>query len=223
MHQNQNKNYFWCKATPEPNGLVHCNNCEALMLRENEDYICPNNRAQTKPHCPTTPINAQHMFSRVIPSMVKRVTTDAVLDQMVRTVREMTKPAKEIQEERLRQAQSKMAELNQLRAELLESVEQNGSTYAASRVKQIDQTSIGLAYQATVAQKELDTLEFITQEEGIRETAKDPRTYLGDANPADVRELLELMIKDIRVSPSTALIIYSDSMPNGENDQTALD
>ena len=209
---------------PELNGLIHCDNCGGQMLREAEDYICRANQAETGLDCPTTPINAAHLIRRVVPKLMKRVMTEKTLEGLVGDIKDQTRPKLELQQERLDQAETKIAALNQLRADLLKPVEQHSKAYGAvaDRIARIEQASTGLAYEALVASNELDTLNFITQEDGIRETAKDPETYLGDADPRDVRELLGLLIDDIRVSPGTARIIYSDLIPGAQTDRTTL-
>ena len=209
---------------PELNGLVHCENCGAQMLREAQDYICPASRAESGLDCPTTPVNAALLVSRVIPKMMKRVMTEKTLAQLVGDIGDLTRPKKELQQERLDQAESEITELNGLRAKLLEPVEQNSTAYAAvaDRIAKIEQASTGLAYEALVARNELDTLNFLSEEEGVRDTAQDPETYLGDANPADIQELMEILIDDIRVSPGTALIVYSGLIPGGQTDRATL-
>ena len=209
---------------PDLSSLVHCANCGSRMTREAGDYVCPSNRAEPGQDCPTTPVNAAHLLSRVVPKLMKSVMTEKTLEEMVGDIRDQTRPKQELQQGRLDQAESEIAELNRRRAELLEPVERNQQAYSAvaNRVDEIDQTSTGLAYEALVARNELDALGFITREDGIRETASDPETYLWDANPQDVQELLELLIEDIRVTPGTALIIYSELLPGGRTDQATL-
>ena len=209
---------------PELNGLVHCDNCGGQMLREAGDYICRANQAETGLDCPTTPINAAHLIRRVVPKLIKRVMTEKTLEGLVGDIKDQTRPKLELQQERRDQAEAKIAALDQLRADLLKPVEQHSKAYGAvaDRIARIEQASTGLAYEALVASNELDTLNFITQEDGIRETAKDPETYLGNADPRDVRELLGLLIDDIRVSPGTARIIYSDLIPGAQTDRTTL-
>ena len=210
---------------PDLSGLVHCANCGSRMTREAGAYICPVNKAEPGPDCPTTPVNAAHLLSRVVPKLMKSAMTEKTLEELVGDVKKQTSPKQELQQGRLDQAESEIEELNRLRAELLEPVEQNQEAYSAvaDRIAEIDQTSTGLAYEALVARNELDALDFITREDGIRETARDPETYLGDANPQDVQELLELLIEDIRVTPGTALIIYSDLIPGSQIDRATLD
>lgn len=210
---------------PDLSGLVHCANCGSRMTREAGDYICPSNQAESGQECPTTPVNAAHLLSRVMPRLLKRAMTGKTLEELVGDIGDEARPKKELQQGRLDQTESEIEELNQLRAELLEPVEQNSKAYSAvaDRVAEIDQKSTGLAYEALVARNELDALNFISQEAGIRETAQDPETYLEGANPQDMQELLELMIEDIRVSPGTALIIYSDLIPGGRTDRATLD
>ena len=210
---------------PELNGRVHCGNCGSLMTREAGDYICPSNQGESGSDCPTTPVNAAHLISQVIPKMIERVMTGETIEELVVDIQEETAPKRDLQQGRMDQAESQIAELNRVRAEILEPVEQDQKAYAAvaGRIAEIDQTSTGLAYESLVARNELDALDFITREDGIRETARDPETYLEDANPQDMQELLELMIDDIRVTPSTALIIYSDLLPGNQKDRATLD
>ena len=210
--------------SPDLSSLVHCANCGSRMIRADGDYVCPASRAGAGQDCPTTPVNAARLLSRVIPKLMKRSMTEKTLEELVGAVSDQIRPKQELQQGRLDRAESEIEELNRLRAELLEPVERDRKAHSAvaERVAEIDRTAAGLAYEALVARNELDALDFIAQEDGVRETAKSPETYLGDANPRDVQELLELLIEEIRVTPSTATIIYSDLVPGGRNDRAAL-
>ena len=209
---------------PDLSGLIHCANCGSGMAREAGDYVCPSNRAEPGLDCPTTPVSAAHLLSRVTRRLVDRAMTEKTLEELVGDVRDQTRPKQELQQGRLDRAESEIEELNRLRAELLDPVERNQKAYSAvgDRIAEIDQTSTGLAYEALVARNELDALDFISRENGIRETAIDLETYLGHANPQDVQELLELLIEDIQVTTGTALIIYSELIPGGQTDQATL-
>ena len=209
---------------PDLSGLVHCASCGSRMTMEAGDYVCPASRAETGLDCPTNPVNAALLFSRVVPKLVDRAMTEKTLEQLVRDVRDQTGPKQELQQGRLDRAESEIEELDRLRAELMEPAELDRRAQAAvvGRIAEIEQTATGLAYEALVARDELDALDFITREDGIRETASDPETYLGGAHPQDVQELLELLIEDIQVTPAAALIIYSELIPGGQADQATL-
>ena len=89
--------------------------------------------------------------------------------------------------------------------------EQKLATYpeVAEEINHINAIKMGLAYESQVAQEELDKLAFISNTEGLREDARDIITYFQDAEPEEIRALLNIFIREIRVGPELAEILYS--------------
>ena len=65
-------------------------------------------------------------------------------------------------------------------------------------------------------------MEFILEEDGIRYTVGDPGTYLESSVPDLVQELLELLVKEVRVMRDQALVVYHDTISTEEQPEEVL-
>ena len=61
---------------------------------------------------------------------------------------------------------------------------------------------------------ELDKTEFINDEQGIREAAADPRTYLDGNGGEETQELLEILVGKVLVDSGSAKILYKETLPS---------
>ena len=64
-----------------------------------------------------------------------------------------------------------------------------------------------------VAREELDKIDFIRDEDGIREATRNPKTYLGGNSLDETQELLNLLVQKVRVDTGSAVIIYQVPIP----------
>ena len=80
-------------------------------------------------------------------------------------------------------------------------------------IDEINRTATGLAYESQVAREELDKIEFISEEKGIRNSAKNPDTYLEYENQQEIQELLSLFIREVQVNADVATIKYLAGVP----------
>jgi hypothetical protein len=112
----------------------------------------------------------------------------------------------------MEEAEATITALNKRKAEVQQHVKQVIKTLGEvdEEINEINKSTIGLAYESLVARDELDMLEFISDEAGIRETVLDYETYLATSSAEDFQELLVLVIKEIQVDTMSALIIYNE-------------
>ena len=198
---------------------VNCDNCSTPMTTEGVYYLCPNNAGHGPHVCPTLPVNAEMLAVQVTTQLLKRLMNDdtvAVLaEDVLRTASEMSRR----QGERLHSSESAIMELNQLKEQALRPVEQDLTTYqeAAADIHRINATTMGLAYESQIAQEELDKLAFISDREGLREDARDMAAHLDDADPGEIRQLLNIFVSEIRVGLELAEIFYTHPLPDDEN------
>ena len=118
----------------------------------------------------------------------------------------------------MEQAEAAIAKANARRPAVLHPVEHGAKTYydVAEEISQLDQITTGLAVESMVARNELDKIDFIRDEDGIRETASNPHTYLEGNNPDEAQELLDLLVRKVRVDTEFAVIIYNTAIPSAE-------
>ena len=84
---------------------------------------------------------------------------------------------------------------------------------AARRDTTLDLATAGFALEATAARDALDMIEFIGDASGLRETMKDPETYMSGDMDQEAQELLDLLIRKVTVDNEQTTIVYHIPMP----------
>jgi hypothetical protein len=207
------------KSKPTLDGMVFCANCGSEMNNSGLQYICPNSAASAGGKCAARPVAVQYLLNGVVTQMVYRLTTDETVQEVADTIMDITDANARIQRQRMEQAEASIAEANARRTAALQPVEHGAKTHedAAEAMSKLEQVTAGLAYESLVARNELDKIDFIRDEEGIRETARNPETYLGGNNDEETQELLQLLVRKVVVGAGAAKIIYEVGMPSGEH------
>ena len=203
------------KIKPSLNDMVYCANCGAAMAQTGQRYYCPNTSVDSGRNCPTKPVHADHLRYTVINELLNRLATDDALQTTVETINETTNANARIQRQRMEQAEAAIAEANAKRPAFLQLVEDGDKTYqdVAADIDELDRTTAGLAFESIVARNELEKIAFVSDEQGIRETATSMDTWLGGNNPDEAQELLDLMVQKVMVSSRSALVVYHVPMP----------
>lgn len=203
---------------PTLDGMVFCANCGSEMTNSGLRYFCLNSTADAGWKCTARPVLVQYLLNAVVTQMVLRLVTDETLQEVTEEVMDMTGENARIQRQRMEDAEAAIAEANARRAQALEPVENGVVTYrdVAEDMSKLDQVTAGLAYESLVARNELDKIDFLRDEEGIRETARNPQTYLNRDNGEETQELLEILVRKVVVDTGAAKIIYKFIMPSEE-------
>ena len=206
------------KSKPSLNGFVFCANCGSQMANTGQRYYCPNTTVESGGNCPTRPVDARRLLDKVITQMVNRLASEETILHITESIKDSTAVSADIQRRRLEQAEAAIAEANARRPAVLQPVEHGAKTYhdVAEEISQLDQTATGLAVESMVARNELDKIDFIRDEDGIRETASDPNTYLGGNSPDETQELLDILVRKVKVNTESVLILYETVMPSAE-------
>ena len=207
------------KSKPTLDGVVFCANCGSEMANSGLRYFCPNTAAIADGKCTAKPVPVQYLLNGVVNRMVLRLTTDETVQNITDTIMDITDANAHIQRQRMEQAEAAIAEANVRRTATLQPVEHGTKTYedAAQAKGKLEQVTAGLAFESLVAKNELDKLDFIRDKEGIRDTARNPETYLGGNNDEETQELLELLVQKVVVGTGAAKIIYGVIMPSEEH------
>ena len=199
-------------------GRVFCANCGSQMSNTGRRYYCPNTTLDSGGNCSTRPLDAQHLLRSVVTRMISRLATEETVESVVQDIRDSTRDNARIQRGRMELAEAAIAEAR-ARSSVVPSVEQHADkTHEESTgdITAVDLATVGLAFQAMVARNELDKIEFVSDEVGLRETVRDPETYMGTNSPEDAQELLDLLVRKVTVGGSQITIHYEGPMPSGE-------
>ena len=203
---------------------AQCAHCGAAMVRETYAYRCPNGVTGGARDCPAEPVGAHILTRLVMTKLVEKIATDDAIDQAVQSIRAETDARVREQRNRLSAAEGEIAKLNGFKLSERNRIEERAATYeeAADGIHEANMTAAGLAYESMIAREELDKLDFIRDEEGIRHAATDMRTYLESPAPEYAQELLDLLVQQVRIDRDTAEIVYSVPMPDAAHPEGIL-
>ena len=196
-------------------GKVYCANCGAEMRNTGSRYYCPNTTVESGANCPTKPLDTKHLLRTVVDRMVSRLATEETVESVIQDIMDSTRENARIQRRRMEETEDAIVEATARRSAVPQADERGGDAHESSsdEITGVDTVTAGLAFEAMVARNELDKIEFISDEVGLRESAKDPETYMGGNNDQDAQELLNLLIRKVIVDNGQATIVYEEPMP----------
>ena len=206
--------------------VAKCSNCGSRMTLGGQNYVCPNNTKKGSNHCSTGPVNGDMLVRKVITQSLKKALTDRNIKELVGDVRETLQLAALMQQERLRAAERTVEELNRRKEKLLLPMKRKfqADPQAAEQAHKLDAEITGFAYESHIARKEIDKLDFITDENGLVQVARDPATFLDHADPRDTRDLVNLFIQNVLIGARSVEIIYAITMQDPDKkDMVASD
>ena len=200
------------QATVKPrtltlDGKVLCANCNSQMRNTGRRYYCPNTTVESGGRCLTRPLDVEELLRSVVTRMTRRLASEEISSDVVREIRRSTRENARIQHRIIEQAEAAIADATARNGAFPRPGEQDG------RITALDVDTAGLTFQIMVAQEELDRLEFIGDETGLRETLSDPETLMGANNQEDAQELLDLLISGVSVENGHATILYKHPLP----------
>ena len=209
------------KSKPSLDGMVFCANCGSEMDNTGERYYCRNTTVEAGGNCATSPVNAAQLVRAVITQVVNRLATDETVESITKSIMDTTENNARTQRSRMEQAEAKIAEITARRPAVLQPVEHDIKPYSdvSDVVTELEQSTAGLSFESMVAREELDKIDFIRDEDGIREAARNPKTYLGGNSLDETQELLNLLVHMVRVDTGSAEIIYQVPMPSAGQPQ----
>ena len=207
------------QTRPSLNDLVCCANCGAAMVNTGQHYHCPNSSVASGRNCPTQPVYAEHLLYTVVSELMNRLATDDNIHSITETIKETMAANGRIQHLRMEQAEAAIADANAKRPDILRLVEHGEKTYqdVAPEIDALNRATVGLAFESTVAKNEMEKIAFVSDEQGIRDTATSMDTWLGGNNPDEAQELLHLLVQKVAVGSGSALIFYHLPMPTDEH------
>ncbi len=204
------------KSKPSLNGMVFCAVCGSEMADTGQRYYCPNTTVEAGGRCNVRATDAQGLLSSVVTRMVNRLATEETVRSVTETIGEMTDANARGHRRIMGISEAGIYDANSHRLVILQAIENGAKTYesAAAEIAELDRRSAGLAVESMVSRNELDKIEFINDEEGIREAVADPGTYLGGYGNEETQELLELLVGKVLVDSGSAKIVYKAPLPS---------
>ncbi len=206
-------------------GMVFCANCGSQMRNTGRRYYCTNTTVESEGNCSTRPLDMDHLLHCVVARMVSRLATEEIVESVVQDIRDSARENASIQRGRMERAEAAIAEARDRMSTGTQMEEHSGNTHepVTGEITAFDTATVGLAFQAMLARDELDKIEFVSDEVGLRETIKDPETYMGANSPEDAQELLDLLIRRVTVADGMATVLYQQAMPSGDHSRGVLE
>ena len=190
--------------------LIHCAQCGNPMELNGNTFSCPSNREGEPERCQTQPTDTETLLGKVMTCLIGRLMTDGVTQGLVdMTYRKITGDFTSISE----QISDKQRTLRLLNNE--RSRPGTSSPERENKVKQLDSEIAALGTQLRSLRDQKRGEPFVKNEEKIRETARDPGTYLENAQPNETRELIGTFVEDIRVGSESVELVYLRGLPDG--------
>ena len=207
------------QTKPTLNDLVYCNNCGAAMVNNDRRYHCPNSSMDSGLNCTTKPVCADQLLHAVVKQLMKRLATEDNIQNITETIQETAAAHDQLQRTRMEQTEAAIVDAKSKKTALLQLVEHGAQTYqdVAADIAALDSATAGLAYESIVARNELEKIAFVSDEQGIRETATSMNTWLGDNNHDETQELLDLLVQKVKVNSKSALVVYNTPIPTDEH------
>ena len=207
---------------PSLDDIVHCANCGARLVRTGQTYHCPTLSSESESQCPTNPLGSQLLLHTVFSGLLNRLVTDDKVLHLTQAIQAITAPHAEIQFQKMEQAETALADANTRELTALQIGENRAKHYrdATTEVGARDELAAERARESMTARDELDKIAFISDEQGIRDAATNPATYLEGNSLEEAQELLILLVEKVMVDSASALIVYQVDMPTTSPWQT---
>ena len=201
------------KSKPSLNGMVFCARCGSEMTNTGRRYYCPNTTVEAGGSCNVRPTDAQGLLDSVVARMVSRLATEETVQRVTDTIREITDT--DDHRPTMESFEAGIYDVNALRLAILQAIEDGTETHESieAQMAALERRGTGLAFEALTSRDELDKIEFINDEQGIREAVANPETYLGGNSDEETQELLELLVGKVMVDSRSAKIIYKEALP----------
>ena len=195
-------------------GIVKCVGCDSVMVNAGGEYICPKNITKMQEPCSTMSINAERLLRAIMARLVKTLNTETTANSVVNLIQEQMNAQSGSARSYLDETELALMDLNErkniMRRRAAEAPPAQDAFHA--EIDRMDQQSAALEYQAKISRRELDSHEFVSDEDRIRENVGQVETYL-EADPEDTAEMINLLIREIQVGQDHAVVNYKGPLP----------
>ena len=207
---------------PSLDDIVHCANCGTRMAHTGQLYYCPNAATDAGRNCPTNPVGTQLLLHTVFNGLLHRLVTEDKVRYLTEAIKATTEPRAHILRQKMEQAEATLADVNAKGPSAFQPTENRTKYYrdVATEVGALDQLTAARALESMAARDELNNIAFIRDEQGVRDAATKPATFLEGDSLDEAQELLDLLVEKIMVDSTSALIVYQVDMPTASSSET---
>ena len=200
---------------PSLGDLVHCANCGAAMRHTGQFYYCPNASINSGRNCPTNPVGTHLLLHKVFSGLIQRFATDDVISYATKAIKATTEPRASALRQQMDSAETALADAKtqDLTAFQLATTRTKHYQDLAAEIGAMDQLATTRVRESMAAREELDQIAFITDEQGIRNDATNPATFLEGNAPDEAQEFLDLLVEKVLVDSMSVVIVYQVNMP----------
>ena len=201
--------------------LIFCSECHSPMVIQGDCFVCPNNQDSAQESCQLLPTKADTLITRIVNQLMERVLPEPVLrslldemDHQLTVELDTLVPHPQWAEVPLSMARAERERLRQVvqdRPGTPEEVTELAEVEA--RIETLEAEKLGTVQQ---------TYEYswLRDNKQLRQTAKDPKTYLDYADPADTQQLLAMFVEKVRVGNSSFHMDYRLPLADSNNRAT---
>ena len=210
---------------PSLGELVHCANCGAAMANTGQIYYCPNAVGHSGRDCPTNPVGTSLLTRKVFAGLMERFATEDTISYLTRVIKATTEPRADVLRQRLDATEAALAQSNAQDPTALQTTETRTKRYpdTAAELGALDQLAATRARQSMIVRDELDKLDFIGDEPGIRNDATNPTIMLEGNGAEEAQEFLDLLVNKVLVDSTSATIVYEAPMPTNQPWETVTE
>ncbi len=196
--------------------LVHCAQCGTPMELSGNIFRCPRSRNSGTAECQSVPTGTDVLLDRVMTCLIDRLMTKGVTQAVVNVAYgEINQEIGDL-EGQIRNNRRRLRTLERERR-LFDA----SSADQEEQARRIDSEVEALESQLGSLRDQAQAAPFLRDQERIAEKARDPRTYLDNAQPSETRELLGSFVEEIRVGPDSVELVYLRGLPD-ENTGTSI-
>ena len=207
---------------PSLDDFVHCANCGARMAHTGQIYYCPTTSSDSGHNCPTNPVGTQLLLHTVFNGLLNRLVTDDTVLHLTQAIKATTEPHADAQRQKIERPEAALANANAQEPTVCQIAKNRTKHYwdMSTEVSALDQLTAARALESMAARDELDKIAFIRDEQGIRNAATNPATFLEGNSLDEAKELLDILVEKVWVDSMSALIVYQVDMPTGSSPAT---
>ena len=157
--------------------------------------------------------------------VVEKVVAENDIEAIILDIQQGLETKFQGDRQKAQQIQTDAAQLRERRAHLLDLVEKRQKKYKEvdPEIQTINQSITALECDAILADNNLKLLELVKDEAGIRGALTNLKTYLEPTDPDDTQELLDIVVRNVQVTSTHALLNYGPKdldKPEGQQEQS---
>ena len=199
--------------------LAQCANCGNPMNKEGANYTCPTWANNPNP-CPTPPIEAQQLLQIYFTQFIKSFVNEECIQDLIKNIEKLVEKKTQQTQEDLERTERTIAELKDNQEKLIQQVQNEAEAHpdGAEEIDQVKMTIVSLHRQAELSRRNLRLYPLLNNEKKIKANALEINTYVETKEPALLKELVDIMTKNVKVATDRIIINYRNHDPEGSQE-----